>query len=77
VALFAEGKSLAWEGSWLGVPLRQEWFVEPRPDGSRVVARGRFQDPAAVLLRLFRLQRRWATMLDEQVRMLKRVCETL
>jgi hypothetical protein len=77
VALFAEGKAIAWEGSWMGVPLRQEWYVEPRPDGCRVVARATFADPAAVLLRLFRLHHRWATMLDEQVRMLKRVAETM
>jgi hypothetical protein len=59
------------------VPLRQEWFVEPRPDGCRVVARGRFEGFTSWLLPLLRMQHRWATMLDEQVRMLKRVCETL
>ena len=76
VALLAEGRALALEGSWMGAPLRQEWFVEPRPDGCRVTARAHFGYPGALLLRSFRLHRRWALMLDEQLRMLKRVVET-
>jgi hypothetical protein len=77
VTLFAEGKGLAWEGRWLGVPLRQEWFVESRPEGTRVVARGRFAGPGGFLLRLFRLDRRWLAMLAEQLRALRRTAESL
>jgi len=77
VTLFAEGKGLAWEGRWLGVPLRQEWFVESRPEGTRVVARGRFAGPGGLLLRLFRLDRRWLAMLAEQLRALRRTAESL
>jgi hypothetical protein len=77
VTLFAEGRGLAWEGRWLGAPLRQEWFVEPRSDGTRVVARGRFTGPVGGLLRILRLDRRWQGMLAEQLRALRRVAESL
>ena len=77
VALCADGKSIAWDGRWLGVPLRQEWFLEPRPDGIRVVARSRFTGGLAGLLKLFRLDRRWERTLVEQLRGLKRVAEQL
>ncbi|HXT20662.1 MAG TPA: hypothetical protein VN923_07935, partial [Thermoanaerobaculia bacterium] len=60
-----------------GVPLRHEWFLEPRPDGVRVVARSRFTGAAASLLKLFRLDRRWERTLVEQLRGLKRVAEQL
>lgn len=77
VGLSAEGKSLLWDGRWLGVPLHQEWFLEPRPNGVRVVARSRFSGGGTTLLRLFRLDRRWERMLVEQLRGLKRVAEQL
>lgn len=77
VTLFAEGRGLAWEGRWLGAPLRQEWFVEARPEGTRVVARGRFAGPGGALLRLLRLDRRWQAMLAEQLRALRRAGESL
>jgi hypothetical protein len=77
VGLCADGKSLAWDGRWLGVPLRQEWFLEPRDRGCRVVARSRFSGLGAALLRLLRLDRAWERMLVEQLRGLKRVAEQL
>jgi polyketide cyclase/dehydrase/lipid transport protein len=77
VALCAEGKSIGWDGRWLGVPLRHEWFLEPRPDGVRVVARSRFTGALAGLLGLLRLHRRWERTLVEQLRGLKRVAEQL
>ena len=77
VALCADGKSLAWEGHWMSVPLRHEWFLEPRPDGIRVVARSRFRGFLATLLHLLRLDRRWERTLVEQLRGLKRVAEQL
>ena len=77
VALCADGKSIAWDGRWLGVPLRQEWFLEPRPDGVRVVARSRFTGGLTGLLKLFRLDRRWERTLVEQLRGLKRLAEQL
>lgn len=77
VSFCADGKSLAWDASWLGVPLRQEWFLEPRPDGCRAVFRTRFAGGATPLLKLFRLDRRWQRMLEEQGRGLKRVAERL
>jgi uncharacterized protein YndB with AHSA1/START domain len=77
VTLFADGRSLVWEGRWFGVPLRQEWFVEPRPEGTRVVARARFTGPGAPLLHLARLDRRWQGMLAEQLRALRRTAESL
>ena len=58
VVLLAAGRGLAWEGRWMGAPLRQEWFVESRPEGTRVVARARFAGAGAGLLRLFGLHRR-------------------
>ena len=77
VALCADGKSIGWDGRWLGVRLRHEWFLEPRPDGVRVVARSRFTGALAGLLKLFRLDRRWERTLVEQLRGLKRVAEQL
>ena len=77
VALCADGKSIGWDGRWLGVPLRHEWFLEPRPNGLRVVARSRFTGAASRLLKLFRLDRRWERTLVEQLRGLKRVAEQL
>jgi hypothetical protein len=77
VSFCADGRSLAWDGRFLGVPLRQEWFLEPRPDGCRVVLRSRFSGAGATLLRLVRLDRRWQGMLEEQARGLKRVAERL
>jgi hypothetical protein len=77
VALCADGRSLTWDGRWYGVPLRHEWFLEPRPDGIRVVARSRFGGAGATLLHLARLDRRWERMLVEQLRGLKRVAEQL
>jgi hypothetical protein len=77
VSFCADGKSLAWEGRWLGVPLRQEWFLEPRPDGSRIVLRSRFSGVGSTLLHLFRLDRRWQRMLEEQAKGLKKVAERL
>jgi len=77
VTFCAEGKSIGWDGRWLGVPLRHEWFLEPRPNGLRVVARSRFTGAASRLLKLFRLDRRWERTLVEQLRGLKRVAEQL
>lgn len=77
VAFCADGKSLAWEGRWLRVPLRQEWFLEPRPDGSRIVLRSRFAGGGGSLLRLLRLDRRWQRMLEEQARGLRSLAERL
>jgi uncharacterized protein YndB with AHSA1/START domain len=77
VAICAEGKSIGWDGRWLGVRLRHEWFLEPRPDGVRVVARSRFTGALAGLLKLFRLDRRWERTLVEQLRGLKRAAEQL
>jgi hypothetical protein len=77
VAFCADGKSVVWEGRWLGVPLRQEWFLEPRPDGCRAVLRSRFTGAGVPLLRLFRLGRRWQRMLEEQTRGLKKLAERL
>ncbi|HEV8240966.1 MAG TPA: SRPBCC family protein [Thermoanaerobaculia bacterium] len=77
VALCADGKSIGWDGKWLGVPLRHEWFLEPRPDGVRVVVRSRFTGWPVPLLKLFRLDRRWERTLVEQLRGLKRVAEQL
>ena len=77
VAFCADGKSVVWEGRWLGVPLRQEWFLEPRPDGSRAVFRSRFTGAGTTFLRLFRLDRRWQRMLEEQGRGLKKLAERL
>ena len=77
VALCADGKSVGWDGRWLGVRLRHEWFLEPRPDGVRVVARSRFTGGLSGLLRLLRLDRRWERTLVEQLRGLKRVAEQL
>ena len=77
VALCADGKSICWDGRWLGVPLRHEWFLEPRPDGVRVVARSRFTGALAPLLKLLRLDRRWERTMVEQLRGLKRVAEQL
>ena len=77
VALYAEARSIGWDGRWHGVPLRHEWFLEPRPDGVRVVARSRLTGALAGLLKLFRLDRRWEKTLVEQLRGLKRVAEQL
>jgi uncharacterized protein YndB with AHSA1/START domain len=77
VALCADGKSLTWDARWLGVPLRHEWFLEPRPTGCRAVVRSRFSGPGASLLGLLRLDRRWERMLVEQVRGLRNVAEQL
>jgi hypothetical protein len=77
VGFCADGRSLAWDARWLGVPLRQEWFLEPRPDGSRAVLRSRFGGAGAGFLKLFRLDRRWQRMLDEQAKGLKRAAERL
>ena len=77
VALCAEVKSIGWDGRWLGVPLRHEWFLEPRPDGVRVVPRSRFTGALVGVLKLFRLDRRWERTLVEQLRGLKRVAEQL
>jgi hypothetical protein len=77
VAFCADGRSVAWEGRWLGVPLRQEWFLEPRPDGCRAVLRSRFSGAGATFLKLFRLDRRWQRMLEEQCKGLKRTAERL
>ena len=77
VAFCAEGKSVVWNGRWLGVPLRQEWFLEPRADGCRAILRSHFGGAGASLLRLFRLDRRWQRMLDEQARGLKKLAERL
>ena len=75
--LCTEGKSVVWDGRWLGVPLRQEWFLEPRADGCRVILRSRFSGAGASLLRIFRLDRRWQRMLDEQARGLEKLAERL
>jgi hypothetical protein len=77
VGLCADGKSLTWDSRWLGVPLRQEWFLEPRTGGCRVVARSRFAGAGGSFLKLCRLDRRWEKMLGEQLRGLKRVAEQL
>lgn len=77
VRLCADGKSIIWEGRWLGVPLRQEWFLEPREGACRVVARSRFSGVGASVLKLLRLDRAWERMLSEQLRGLKRVAEQL
>lgn len=77
VVLAGEGKTLSWEARWAGVPLRQEWFLDPKPDGCRVTARLRFEGPGATVLRLLRLERGWDLMQHEQVRGLKRVAERL
>lgn len=77
VTLCADGKALAWDGRWLGVPLHEEWFLEPRPDGCRVVLRSRFTGFGASVLGLLRLDRKWAQMSSEAVRGLKRVGERL
>ena len=77
IVLFAAGRGFAWEGRWLGAPLRQEWFVEARPEGTRVVARGRFTGLGGGLLRLFGLHRRWQAMLADQLRALRRAAESL
>ncbi len=77
VTLCADGKALSWDGRWLGVALHQEWFLESRPDGCRLILRTRFSGAGTVALRLFRLQHRWAAMLAEQARGLKRLGEHL
>jgi uncharacterized protein YndB with AHSA1/START domain len=77
VVLCAEGKALTWDARWLGVPLHQEWFLEPRQDGCRVVLRNRFRGAGTLVLRLFRLHHAWDRMSGEQVRGLKRVAERL
>ncbi len=77
VGLCADGKSITWEGRWLGVPVRQEWFLEPRPDGCRVVARSRFSGVGAAGLKVCRLDRAWEKMVGEQLRGLKRMAEQL
>ena len=77
VALCADGKSITWDSRWLGVPFRHEWYLEPRPDGCRAIARSRFAGPGATLLHWVRLDRRWQLMLTEQVRGLKKVAEQL
>jgi uncharacterized protein YndB with AHSA1/START domain len=77
VALCADGKSLSWDGRWLGVPVHQEWFLEPRADGCRVVARSRFTGVGAAGLKICRLDRAWEKMLGEQLRGLKRVAEQM
>ena len=77
VVFCADGKSLTWESSWVGVPLRQEWYLEPRPDGCRAVLRSRFSGGGTTLLKLFRLDRRWQAMLEEQARGLKKLAERL
>jgi uncharacterized protein YndB with AHSA1/START domain len=77
VALCADNKALTWDGLFWGVPLHQEWFLEPRPDGCRMVARSRFNGPGATVLSLLRIGRVWERMLTEQVRGLKKVGEQL
>jgi uncharacterized protein YndB with AHSA1/START domain len=77
VVLAGEGKTLAWQTRWAGVPLRQEWFLDAKPEGCRATARLRFDGPGAAVLRWLRLGRGWETMLHEQVRGLKRVAERL
>jgi hypothetical protein len=77
VALCADGKSLAWDGRWLGVPVRQEWFLQSGERGCKVVTRSRFSGAGASLLKLFRLDRAWDRMVGDQLRGLKRVAEQL
>jgi uncharacterized protein YndB with AHSA1/START domain len=77
VSLAADGKALSWDARWLGVPLRQEWYLDPKPDGCRATARLRFDGAGGTVLRLLRLARPWERMLLEQLRGLKRVGELL
>ena len=77
VVLAGEGKTLAWEARWAGVPLHQEWFLDPKPDGCRVTVRLRFDGPGATVLRWLRLDRGWDLMQHEQLRGLKRLAERL
>jgi hypothetical protein len=77
VELCADGRSLAWRGRWLGVALRQEWFLDQRPAGVRVTARTAFSGPPAALLRLARLDRRWQGGLAEALRGLKHLAERM
>lgn len=77
VTLCADGKSLDWSGRWLGVPCRQQWFVARTAQGSRVTSRTTFAGVGALLLRLFRLHRRWRAMVERQLRGFKGTAERL
>jgi hypothetical protein len=77
VTLAAEGKALTWEARWAGVPVKQEWFLDQKPEGCRATVRLQLVGTGGTLLRLVRLDRRWLLMIDEQLRGLKRIAERL
>ena len=77
VVLCAEAKGLTWTSSWLGAACRQEWYLEPQPDGSRFIARTTLSGPVAPVLDLLRVTRLWQTMLRRQARGLKQMGERL
>jgi len=77
VTLAAEGKTVEWEGHWAAVPMRQEWFIDGKPEGSRVTARITFFGFGGTLLDWLRIGRVWDRMLQEQLRSLKRTAERL
>jgi len=77
VTFLADGKSMTWEGSWFGVPLKQEWFLAPQPDGCRVSLRSTFLGVGSAVLALLRFNHVWLAMTRDQMQGLKRLAERM
>jgi uncharacterized protein YndB with AHSA1/START domain len=74
VQICAENKTLVWKG---GGSRLHAWYLQERPEGTRVTQRRTFSAPAAFLLRLLRLDGALRKMLRGSLGGLKRVVERM